>query len=221
MRSVIVLLTALLVYTGCGATVSNIALESHTMPKEQGYETYQQKLAVDEKEATKILRTMVSLARSYDKTQRSTNISQMAQAAINQGRKLYAQGKRLEGSQLAIAGFYNSVRVEPSEITDIQTSLKSPTYKKAVIEMQEYDISNGCKNGIDKLFSGFEKRYLYLGTIKEKESWNFYLHYPILKKQEPGLGDSRCHQKYYIGSEAHANLITNILKDYLQTVEKK
>ena len=211
-----IFILGMFIFSGCASMHSNALDPSTTLPKEDGYKTFTKLIKMDDKEVTKKLLKMRLMMKSAEKTERSRNINSAAAflAKRSQYRKSFSKAYYHD---LILANKL-SVSVEPSEIVEIKDSIFNPSYKKVSIELQEYDVINGCKNAVKKLFTGFEKRFLYYGAIKQGDGWLFYITYTGMKQQETMPGD-KCTHDFFIGTEAHSTLLVGILKKYINELK--
>jgi hypothetical protein len=221
------LLLNVIILSGCMATMNPNALNStNKVPNDEGYHTYTKLIEGDEAYIQGVLRKMKAIVKLHNKTQRSRSYTQAAKTLYSSATRKYLNsfGRDLNTMFNASADIKRAIAsatyVEPSEVSQVQGDAQHPLNKKFSIEMQEYDVINGCQNSVKKLFSGFEKRYLYFGAIKKDAKWLFYLSLPSMKVHYPDEIDKRkgrC-SSFYIGPEVHASLLGSLLRTHIDTL---
>ena len=224
MRKRVIVLSVVMgfILTGC-ASMSKQALNTvDSMPNEKGYEVFSRSVTMDAKMVDNKLRQMKSMVEYNNKTKRGRNISAYAKGVISSSKRYLGNGggnlgQNMKAMDLARYAQASAIYVEPSEVSAMEDTMSNPLYKKVSVEMQEYDIIDGCKNPIKKFFTGFERRYLYFGALKESNGWKFYVSYPKLEIQKASPGDDMAHcRAYYIGPEAHAKVLSDVLKAFVR-----
>jgi hypothetical protein len=225
-KLLLLLLIGMSFFTGCVSMNKNALTHTKDIPHDEGYLRYTQKVVMDEKDVVKKLLTMQSLIKTNKKIDRNRQVNKLSKLFTKRAEGYYEIALNVRSERVASAAINSTLKnmrlarqtstiVEPSEVSEIKKSISNQNVKKFSIALDEFDAVNSCRNIVFKLFTGFDKRFLYYGAIKEGDQWLFYIEYPKSTRHRGGPSDCRDH--YYVGPEIHGELLAETLIHYIDS----
>lgn len=219
MKSLLVITVGLLTmfFSGCAMKHSNATDQTSQVPKNEDSFHYEKLVQAKDSDVSHTLKKCLAYVTANQKIPRMNSMDRAIQSMYKKARPTSDFRSSFVRQELhrekAKMMRYAGVQIEPSEVVSIDETLDNPQYKKVMVALEETDIESGCKNGLLKLATGFEKRYLYFGAVKSDRGWKLYVDSPQGKPTTmfASSGGNRC-SKYVTGSEAHAEMLAILIR---------